>query len=117
MPAAFRALVGHPARRPVAPTMRAAVIEVPAWPGHCGCPDVAPESPRRRGGSGELTSPCHADLPLFHVATDPNHAIAAHDGVHCVRLTQEGLSIRGQDAGAWEEVPAVPAVQIGRAHV
>src|SRR5258708_9621827 len=116
MPAAFRALVGHPARRPVAPTMRAPVIEVTAWPGHCGCPDVAPESRRGRGGSGELTSPCHADLPLFHVATHPNHAIAAHDGVHWVRLTEEGLSVRGQNAGAGVEVPAGPAVRMAVDH-
>src|SRR5690348_4824152 len=79
-------------------------------------PRYGAESPPRCGGGGELTSPGHAHLPLCHVAADPNHAIAAHDGVHWVWLTQERLSIRGQDASAGEGIPAVAPVRMAVDH-
>src|SRR6266550_434853 len=50
------------------------------------------------------------NLLLHHVAAEPDHAVAAHDRVHRIRLPRERVRVRARHPGPREVVPAALAI-------
>src|SRR6266700_3398893 len=81
------------------------------WPGGRTLSVTAPGTGWFRFGIRE-----RPQLLFLHIPTDPDHVIAAHDGVHRIRLAHERLPVRAEDLGAREIVPAALAIRVAVDH-